>query len=104
MSEKGTFERRELEEAGWKPRGRGSKAIWRNPSDGCWYAHYQAVEMLQKEGPSAEEQRLLVERGFERAATDGTTEGRERWVKREEEPQRQYTRSQALLKARRGAS
>lgn len=36
-------ERRELEAAGWEPRGKGLKTIWRSPADGRWYAHYQAV-------------------------------------------------------------
>jgi len=96
----GEAERRELEAAGWEPKGRGAKTIWRNPADGRWYAHHQAVDMLHKEGPSREEERLLGEHGFERTPTEGR---RERWVRREEGP-RLYTRSQALTKARREAS
>ena len=42
-------ERRELEAAGWEAKGRGPKTIWRSPGDGHWYAHYQAVVMLDKE-------------------------------------------------------
>ena len=42
-------ERRELEAAGWEPKGRGPKTVWRNPSSGHWYAHRQAVIMLRKE-------------------------------------------------------
>jgi len=92
-------ERRELEAAGWEPKGRGAKTLWRSPADGRWYAHYQAVEM-QREGDRAEEEEhLLDEHGFERtAATD-----REQWVRREEGP-RLYTRAQALIKARREAA
>jgi hypothetical protein len=29
-------ERRELEAAGWEPRGKGAKTIWRSPGDGRW--------------------------------------------------------------------
>jgi hypothetical protein len=43
---------RELKEAGWEPRGRGSKTIWRDPSSGKWYAHRQAVIILRREGPA----------------------------------------------------
>ena len=96
-------ERRELEAAGWEPKGRGPKTIWRNPVDGRWYAHYQAVDKLHKEGPSPEEERLLGEQGFERISSEGTADGRERWARREEGP-RLYTRSQALKKAWREAS
>jgi hypothetical protein len=91
-------ERRELEEAGWEPRGEGAKTIWKSPDDGRWYVHYEAVKMRRRGELSTEEERLLVEHGFERA----TTKGRERWERREEGPQR-YTRSQALKKARSGA-
>jgi hypothetical protein len=97
-------ERRELEAAGWEPKGHGAKTIWQSPADGRWYAHYQAVEMLRKEGSNpAEEDRLLGEHGFERVSADGTDEGREQWVRPEEGPQL-YTRSKALIKARRGTS
>jgi hypothetical protein len=41
-------ERRELEAAGWEPKGRGPKTIWRNPADGRWYAHYHAVAAQRK--------------------------------------------------------
>jgi len=41
-------ERRELEAAGWEPKGRGFKAVWRAPSGGRWYVHYQAVIALRK--------------------------------------------------------
>jgi len=101
--ERGEAERRELEAAGWEPKGRGAKTIWRNPADGRWYAHHQAVEMQRKEGPKPEEERLLGEHGFERVSDDGTAGGRERWGRREE-GLRQYTRSQALTIARREAS
>jgi hypothetical protein len=99
---RGEAERRELEAAGWEPKGRGPKTLWRSPSDGRWYAHYQAVTMLSKEGPNPEEARLLGEQGFERVQSDGTLDGRERWS-RLEEGSRLYTRSQALEKARREA-
>jgi hypothetical protein len=92
-------ERRELEAAGWEPKGHGAKTLWRSPADGRWYAHYQAVEMQTKGDRAEEEDRLLNEHGFERtAATD-----REQWVRREEGP-RLYTRRQALIKARREAA
>jgi len=100
MSERGTNERRELEAAGWEPKGRGAKTLWRSPANGRWYIHYKALEMQRKEGLSDEEERLLREHGFERAPT----EDRERWERREEGLQRRYTRSQALVKARRGSS
>jgi len=53
---RGEAEKRELEAAGWKPRGGGAKTIWRNPADGRWYAHYHALQMQRKvsddpEGP-----------------------------------------------------
>ena len=48
--EKRQGEARELEEAGWEPRGRGPKTLWRNPSSGQWYAHRQAVIMVRGEG------------------------------------------------------
>jgi hypothetical protein len=92
-------ERRELEAAGWEAKGQGPKTIWRSPGDGHWYAHYQAVVMLDKEGPNREEARLLDEHGFEGASDDGTLDGRERWVRLEEGPEL-YTRSKALIKAR----
>jgi hypothetical protein len=98
--ERGEAERRELEAAGWEPKGRGPKTIWRNPADGRWYAHYQAVDKLHKEGSGTEEERLLGEHGFERIPTE---DRRERWVRHGEGP-RQYTRSQALTKARSEAS
>jgi hypothetical protein len=41
-------ERRELEAAGWEAKGRGPKTIWRSPTDGHWYAHYQAVAAQRK--------------------------------------------------------
>ena len=98
--ERGEAERRELEAAGWEAKGRGAKTIWRNPAEGRWYAHYQAVDKLHKEGPRPEEERLLGEHSFERTPTEGR---RERWGRREE-GLRQYTRSQALTIARREAS
>jgi hypothetical protein len=99
--ERGEAERRELEAAGWEPKGHGAKTIWRSPTDGRWYADYQAVEM-QREGERAEEEeRLLDEHGFER---DPTEDRRERWVRREEGSLRQYTRSQALKKVERDTS
>jgi hypothetical protein len=102
-AERGEAERRELEAAGWEAKGRGPKTLWRNPSDGHWYAHYQAVRMLSKEGPNPEEARLLGEQGFERVQPDGTEDGRERWS-RPGEGSRLYRRSQALEKARRESS
>jgi hypothetical protein len=53
-------ERRELEAAGWEPKGHGVKTIWQSPADGRWYAHYQAVEMMKAE-ISPEEEHLLGE-------------------------------------------
>ena len=100
---RGEAERRELEAAGWEPKGLGPKTLWRSPSDGRWYAHYQAVTMLSKEGPNPEEARLLAEQGFERVQPDGTEGGRERWS-RPGEGSRLYRRSQALEKARRESS
>ena len=99
-AERGETERRELEAAGWEPKGHGAKTIWQSPADGRWYAHHLAVVMLAEKGPNREEARLLDEHGFERASGDGMPDGRERWV-RLEEGLRQYTRSQALIKARR---
>jgi hypothetical protein len=46
-------EARELKEAGWEPRGRGAKTIWRSPLNGHWYAHHEAVIMLRKENERA---------------------------------------------------
>jgi hypothetical protein len=40
-------ERHELEAAGWVPKGRGPKTLWRNPSSGLWYAHREAVIRLR---------------------------------------------------------
>jgi len=105
-AERGKVERRELEAAGWKPKGKGAKTIWHSPSDGRWYAHHQAVTMLSNEGPNPEEVRLLDEQGFERVQSDGTADGRERWSRPEEGTLRLYTRSKALAlaQARREAS
>ena len=93
--ERGKAERRELEAAGWEPKGRGAKTIWKSPDDGRWYAHYQAVEMMKAE-ISPEEEHLLGEHGFERAPTEGANDRRERWVTREDGG-RLYTRLQALV-------
>jgi hypothetical protein len=49
-------ERRELEAAGWEPRGRGPKTLWRNPADGRWYAQYRAIIMLRRQRRSMEEE------------------------------------------------
>ena len=46
-------ERRELEAAGWEPRGKGAKTLWRSPADGSWYAHYHAVAAQRKAGGEA---------------------------------------------------
>jgi hypothetical protein len=43
-------ERRELKAAGWEPRGKEAKTIWRSPADGSWYAHYHAVAAQRKAG------------------------------------------------------
>jgi hypothetical protein len=101
--ERGMVERRELEVAGWRPKGRGAKTLWRSPADGRWYAHHQAVEMKRKGERAEAEDRLLDEHGFERAPTEGANDRRERWVRREDGLQL-YTRSQALIKARRDGS
>jgi hypothetical protein len=65
---RGAAEHRELEAAGWEPKGHGAKTIWKNPADGRWYAHYQALEMQGTAGVGAEEERLLREHGFERSS------------------------------------
>ena len=93
----GADERRELKAAGWEPKGRGAKTIWQSPTDGRWYAHHQAVVMQTKVKRAEEEDRLLDEHGFERAPTEGRGE---RWVRREGEQQRRYTRSVAVKRAR----
>jgi hypothetical protein len=95
--ERGRAERPELEVAGWEPKGRGGKAIWKSPADGRWYADYQAAEMQRKGERTEDEDRLLEEHGFERAPTEGR---RERWERREGEQQRRYTRSEAVKRAR----
>jgi hypothetical protein len=99
--ERGTAERRELEAAGWEPKGRGAKTIWQSPADGRWYAHYRAVEMKKKAEVGREEERLLREHGFERPPTEGR---RERWSRCEQGSSRLYTRSQAVKQARKEGS
>jgi len=94
---RGEAERRELEAAGWEAKGEGAKTIWRSPTDGRWYAHYQAVEMQREAVLGPEEARLLDEHGFERVSTEGC---RERWSRSEQGSLRLYTRSKALMKAR----
>jgi hypothetical protein len=101
--ERGKAERRELEDAGWEPKGRGAKTIWKSPADGRWYAHHQAVVMQRKGERAEEEDHLLDKHGFERAPTEGANDRRERWVRREDGLQL-YTRSQAVMKARRDES
>jgi hypothetical protein len=99
--ERGEAERRELEAAGWEAKGHGAKTIWQSPTDGHWYANYQAVEM-QREGERAkEEDRLLDEHGFERDPTEG---GLERWSRWEQGSLRRYTRYQAVQRARKDGS
>jgi hypothetical protein len=49
VSDRIADEHRELEAAGWEPKGEGPKAIWHRPEDGRWYAHYQALATLRKE-------------------------------------------------------
>jgi hypothetical protein len=50
---------RELEAAGWERKGPGSKAIWRCPKGGRWWAHHQALVEMRRErfdarvGPAA---------------------------------------------------
>jgi hypothetical protein len=89
-------ERRELEAAGWEPKGRGAKTVWRGPAGGRWYAHYQALEMQRKAGVTFEEERLLHEHGFKREPV----EDREAWSRYEQGSLRLYMRSQALERAR----
>ena len=96
FAERGKVERRELEAAGWKPKGKGAKTIWHSPSDGRWYAHHQALAMQRKAGNDLEEERPLREHRFER---NPVVEGRERWS-RPEEGLRLYMRAEALRKAR----
>jgi hypothetical protein len=90
-------ERWELEAAGWEPKGKGAKTIWRSPSDGRWYAHHQALAMQRKAGNDLEEERLLREHGFERGPF---VEGRKQWSRYEQDSLRLYMRPQALRKAR----
>ena len=92
-------ERRELEAAGWEPKGRGAKTLWRHPAGGRWYAHYHAVQMHRRAGLDAEEERLLREHGFEREPV----EKRELWSRHERGALRLYMRSQALERARKRA-
>jgi hypothetical protein len=55
---------------------------------------------MQTKGERVEEEDcLLDEYGFERAPTEGANDRRERWVRREDGLQL-YTRSQAVMKAR----
>jgi hypothetical protein len=89
-------ERRELEAAGWEPKGHGAKTLWRSPADGRWYAHYQALEMHRKAEVDSEEERLLREHGFERSPV----EGREQWSRYEQDSLRLHMRAEALRKAR----
>jgi hypothetical protein len=89
-------ERRELEAAGWEPKGQGARTLWRRFSGGRWYAHYQALEMQRKGKGALEEERLLHEHGFERKLI----EGREVWSRYEQGSSRLYTRFQALERAR----
>jgi hypothetical protein len=49
-------ERRRLEAAGWEPRGRGPKTLWRNPADGRWYAQYRAITILRRQRRSMEQE------------------------------------------------
>jgi len=94
-------ERRELEAAGWQANGRGAKTIWRSPSDGRWYAHYQAIQLQRKGERTGEENLLLGEHGFERTATEG---GRERWSRCEQGSLQSYVRAQAVKQARKEGS
>jgi hypothetical protein len=48
-------ERRKLAAAGWEPRGRGPKTLWRNPADGRWYAQYRAIIILRRQRRGREE-------------------------------------------------
>ena len=96
-TKRGADERRELEAAGWEPKGRGAKTIWKSPTDGRWYADYQAMEMQTKGERGEEEERLLDEHGFERVLTES---GRERWSRWEQGSLRRYTRYQAVQRAR----
>jgi hypothetical protein len=99
--ERGEAERRELEAAGWEPKGRGAKTIWQSPTDGRWYADYQAVEMQRGGARAEEEDRLLDEHGFERVLTES---GLERWSRWEQGSLRRYTRYQAVKRARKEGS
>src|SRR5829696_8781011 len=80
--ERGKAEGRELEAAGWSPKGEEPK-----PSDAALPAaagtpKTQAIEMQRKGERAEEEDRLLDEHGFERAPTEGANDSRERWVRR----------------------
>jgi hypothetical protein len=94
---RGVAERRELEAAGWEPKGRGAKTIWKCPTDDRWYADYQAAEMQRKGKRGDEEDRLLEEHGFEHTPAEGR---REQWSRREQGSLRRYTRSKPVKKAR----
>ena len=96
-AERQEAERRELEAASWKPKGRGAKTLWRSPAGGRWYAHYQALEMQRKAEVDSEQERLLREHGFERGPV---LEGREQWSRYEQDSLRLYMRAEALRKAR----
>jgi hypothetical protein len=98
---RGEAERRQLEAAGWEAKGEGAKTIWRSPTDGRWYAHYQAIGMQRKGERVEEEERLLDEHGFERVLTE---DGLERWSRWERGALRRYTRYQAVLRARKDGS
>jgi hypothetical protein len=76
--ERGETERRELEAAGWEPKGEGAKTIWQSPTDGRWYAHYRAIEM-QKEaevGPEEERRASHTQQEAEPQAAEEKRRGR----------------------------
>lgn len=48
-------ERRELLAAGWQPKDKGGKTVWRNPKNGFWYPQQVAVALLGQDIPEEPE-------------------------------------------------
>ncbi len=49
-----TAERRRLLAAGWEPKEKGGKSVWRNPKNGFWYPQRVAMALLG-ESPERED-------------------------------------------------
>lgn len=43
-----------LREAGWEPKVRCGKRIWRDPTGGGWYSEEMALEMARRGNPRSE--------------------------------------------------